>query len=65
MLFLYDHLLALLVGSVIIFMLFMIQARAQQENVEQAMINAAKKQTLELADALEPYSLITVYNLLS
>ena len=53
MLFLYDHFLALLVGSVIILMLFMIQVRAQQENIEQAMINAAKKQTLELADALE------------
>ena len=53
MLFLYDHLIALLVGSIIILMLFTIQRRALQENVEQAMINAAKKQTLELADALE------------
>ncbi len=53
MIFLYDHLIALLVGSVIFLMLFTIQRRAQQENVEQAMINVAKKQTLEFADVLE------------
>ena len=53
MLALYDHLVAILVGGVIILMLFNVQQRTQQTSLEQTMMYMAKNATLDLASFLE------------
>ncbi|MFQ5571686.1 MAG: hypothetical protein ACE5G0_18555 [Rhodothermales bacterium] len=53
MVFLYDHVISLIVGSIVVLMLFTVQQRSQQVNVERTMTYVAKKQLLEFADVLE------------
>ena len=49
----YDHLVAVLVGGVIILLLFNVQRRTQQASVERTMMYMAKTNTLELGSFLE------------
>lgn len=53
MIFIYDHLIAIIVGTVIVLMLINVQQRSQQVNVERTMAYIAKKQILDLADVME------------
>ena len=53
MIAIYDHLVAILVGSVIILLLFNVQQRTQKSSVERTMMYMAKMNTLDLASFLE------------
>ncbi len=53
MIAIYDHLIAILVGGVIILLLFNVQRRTQQSNVERTMMYMAKTSTLEMGSFLE------------
>ena len=53
MIVIYDHLVAVLVGSVILLLLFNVQQRAQKSSVERTMMYMAKTSTLDLASFLE------------
>ena len=53
MLALYDHLVAILIGGVIILLLFNVQQRTQRSSVERTMMYMAKTSTLDLASFLE------------
>ncbi len=50
---LYDHIISVLVASVIILLLFNVQQRSQKTSVERALMYKAKAQTLDLASILE------------
>lgn len=53
MIAIYDHLVAILIGGVIILLLFNVQQRTQQSSVERTMMYMAKASTLDLASFLE------------
>ena len=53
MIALYDHLVAVLVGGVILLLLFNVQQRTQQSSVERTMMYMAKVGTLEMGSFLE------------
>ena len=53
MIAIYDHLIAVLVGSVIILLLFNVQQRAQQSSVERTMLYMTKSNTLDLGSYLK------------
>ena len=53
MIAIYDHLVAVLVGSVIILLLFNVQQRAQQSSVERTMLYMTKSSTLDLGSYLK------------
>ena len=53
MIAIYDHLVAVLVGSVIILLLFSVQQRAQKTSVERTMMYMAKASTLDLGGFIE------------
>ena len=53
MIAIYDHLIAVLVGSVIILLLFNVQQRAQQSSVERTMLYITKSNTLDLGSYLK------------
>lgn len=53
MIAIYDHLVAILVGGVIILLLFNVQQRTQQASVERTMMYMAKMNTLDLASFIE------------
>ena len=53
MIAIYDHLIAVLVGSVIILLLFNVQQRAQQSSVERTMLYMTKSSTLDLGSYLK------------
>lgn len=53
MIALYDHLVAILVGGVIILLLFNVQQRTQKSTVERTMMYMAKTSTLDMASFIE------------
>ena len=53
MIAIYDHLVAVLVGSVILLLLFNVQQRAQQASVERTMLYMTKSNTLDLGSYLK------------
>ena len=53
MIAIYDHLVAVLVGSVILLLLFNVQQRAQQSSVERTMLYMTKSSTLDLGSYLK------------
>jgi len=53
MIALYDHIVAILVGGIILLLLFNVQQRVQQSSVERTMMYMAKTTTLDLASFME------------
>jgi len=53
MIALYDHLVAMLVGGIILLLLFNVQQRVNQSSVERTMMYMSKTNTLALASYLE------------
>lgn len=62
MIALYDHIVAVLVGGVILLLLFNVQQRTQQSSVEQTMMYMAKVSTLEMGSFLERDLMNAGYN---
>jgi len=62
MIALYDHIVAILVGGIILLLLFNVQQRTQQSSVERTMMYMAKNSTLELGSFLERDLMNAGYN---